>query len=78
MSVNSFAFTAPASLPIPMHRKPGKKLPDSELPHIEYVFFADNGDVEEVFTKPLTEFASDMRYGLADDFIGPPPRPAVC
>ena len=78
MSVNSQAFTAPASLPIPLPRKPGKTLPKGELPHIEYVFFSDNGDVEEVFTKPLASFSTEARYGLADDFIGPPPRPAVC
>ncbi len=46
-------------------------------PGIECVFFDETGAVEETFTAPLKKYSDPLRFGLADDFIGPPLHPSM-
>lgn len=46
-------------------------------PAIECVLFDEDGAVEGTFTTPLKAYMDPLRYGLADDFIGPPAAPTL-
>lgn len=46
-------------------------------PAVECVFFDENGTVEATFTTPLASFCDPLRFGLPDDFIGPPLAPTM-
>ena len=74
MSTHVSPLQNPTPAPIPFGRAPTQRKVN-DYPHIEYVFFSENGDLEKIFTKPLGDYMIDARGDLPAEFIGPPARP---